>query len=61
MSDIQNAVKELRKKTGLSQAKFSAFYKIPKRTLESWEEGKRECPVYVLELLKRAVDQDFGS
>ena len=56
---VADTIKTIRAKTGLSQGKFCDMYKIPKRTLESWEEGKRECPVYVIELLKRAVVQDF--
>ena len=58
---VSDSVKAIRAKTGLSQGKFCEKYRIPKRTLESWEEGKRECPVYVIELLKRVIDQDFGA
>lgn len=58
---IKDTVKEIRSMTGLSQAKFAAHYNIPKRTIESWEMGERECPVYVLELLRRAVNEDFGQ
>lgn len=58
---IRNKVKAIRARTGLSQAAFCAKYEIPKRTLESWESGDRECPNYVVNLLNRAVDQDFPS
>lgn len=59
--EVKDEIKEIRKQTGLSQAKFAAYYHIPKRTLESWEMGQRECPGYVVELLRRAVDEDFAS
>ena len=57
----ENKIREIRKISGLSQAKFGEKYGIPKRTIESWEMGERECPGYVLELLRRAVNEDFGQ
>lgn len=54
-------IKELRNKTGLSQRKFAEFYNIPYRSVENWEEGKRECPGYVLQLLERAVMEDLKA
>ena len=53
--------KEIRSLTGLSQAKFSEIYHIPKRTIEDWENDRRKAPVYVLELLERAVKEDFSK
>lgn len=58
-SNDDNPVKALRARTGLSQAKFAEMYKIPKRSIENWETGLREPPAYVLELLTRAVKEDF--
>lgn len=52
-------IKEIRKLTGLSQAKFAEKYHISKRTLENWEEGINDAPTYVLELLERCVRTDF--
>lgn len=52
-------IKDIRKRTGLSQAKFCEKYEIPKRTLENWEQGSRECPEYVYKLLDRVVGEDF--
>lgn len=52
-------VKELRSITGLSAQKFGDRYKIPMRTIQDWEYQKRTPPVYVIELLERAVRQDF--
>ena len=49
------SVNAIRAMTGLSRAAFSRTYRIPIRTLESWEAGVRACPAYVLDLLAYAV------
>lgn len=51
-------VREMRELLGLSRAAFSRIYKIPVRTLEDWEAGRRKCPDYVLHLLGRCVKED---
>lgn len=56
---MKEMIKEIRKMTGLSQAKFAARYEIPKRTIENWETGKTEPPEYVYKLLLRVVVEDF--
>ena len=52
-------IKDIRLMTGLSARAFGEKYHIPTRTIENWEMGVRSCPVYVLELLERAVKEDF--
>lgn len=54
-----NEVKEIRALTGLSQVNFAKRYNIPRRTLENWESEKAIPPAYVIELLRRAVEEDF--
>lgn len=56
---MKDMIKDIRKMTGLSQAKFAARYEIPKRTIENWETGKTEPPEYVYKLLLRVVVEDF--
>ena len=53
-----NEIRELRKKTGLSQKKFCDKYGIPIRTLQDWEYGKNEPAPYLVNLLERAVNAD---
>ena len=50
---------QIRKISGLSRAAFSRRYNIPLRTLEAWDAEDREAPEYVLDLLERAVREDF--
>lgn len=54
-------IKEMRALLGITQAAFSEKYNIPKRTIENWESGKRECPQYVHNLLERVVVEDHKS
>lgn len=49
------SVKDMVKKSGMSQAKFSEKFCIPKRTVESWCMGERSCPDYVRLMLARLL------
>ena len=49
--DIAAKIKELRKKTGLSQSKFSAKFWIPVRTLQQWEQGISAPPEYLIRMM----------
>lgn len=51
-------IKEIRQSTGLSQAKFCEALNIPKRTLQDWEQGLRNCPEYVAQLIAYRVEND---
>lgn len=54
-----NRSEKIRKISGLSRAAFAKQYNIPIRTLENWDWGTREAPTYILDLLERAVKEDF--
>lgn len=45
-------IKELRESSGMTQKAFSEYFGIPKRSIENWEGGKRECPEYLLALIE---------
>lgn len=45
------SIKDIRARTGLSQAAFAQRFCIPRRTIEDWEAGKRTPPDYVRLLL----------
>ena len=49
--DISDRIKELRKKSGLSQSKFSAKFGIPVRTLQQWEQGISAPPEYLVKMM----------
>lgn len=58
---IPFTVRALRAKSGLTQQGFSDEYGIPKRTIGNWEAGINEPPEYVIALLKRCVEHDYGK
>ena len=53
--------RDIRELSGLTQKEFSDKYRIPKRTLENWEQGSRQPPEYILYLLERVVNADNKS
>lgn len=52
-------IQEIRALTRLSQPQFSEKYRIPLPTLRKWEQGKREPPDYLVELLEFKVRKDM--
>lgn len=49
--DTAKIIKELREQMGMNRREFSEYTKIPVRTLEDWEAGRRTPPEYVPRLL----------
>ena len=47
---------ELRKQTGLSQSQFAKEFHINLKTLQSWEQGWRNTPEYVLYMLQKILE-----
>ena len=52
-------IQEIRALTSLSQPQFCEKYNIPLPTLRKWEQGKREPPDYLVELLEFKVREDL--
>ena len=54
-------IKEARIEAGLTQQAMSDLMKIPKRTIENWEGGKRSCPewaeILIIAELQRIKEQ----
>lgn len=51
-------IKELRTRTGMSQSQFADYFHIPKQTLQNWEQDRRECPQYLLELIEYKLEKE---
>lgn len=58
---MKMTIKEIRALTSLSQVKFCEKYHIPLNTFARWEQGKREPPDYLVELLEFKVREDLKN
>ena len=47
---------ELRQKTGLSQSQFAKRFHLNVRTVQTWEQGTRKTPEYVIWLIERVME-----
>ena len=47
---------ELRQKTGLSQSQFAKRFHLNVRTVQTWEQGTRKAPDYVIWLITRVIE-----
>lgn len=45
-------IKEMLERIGWTQKQFSDYFWIPYRTVQNWTAGSRECPGYVVELIR---------
>ena len=48
-------IQHLREQAGFTRAEFARKFEIPLRTVENWETGKRQCPIYTENLIKNAL------
>lgn len=56
--DMENneKIKELRKRTGLSQSKFAERFHLGVKAVQSWENNWRNCPEHVVYMIERILD-----
>ncbi len=48
-------IKAIRKESGMERKEFCEWLKIPYRTMQEWELGRRKMPEYVLDLIAYKV------
>lgn len=51
-------IKELRKKSGMTQKSFSEYFGFSKRTVEQWEGGQRNCPKHLFDLMEYKLKKE---
>ena len=56
--DVAKEIKKMRSQTKLTQSEFSDKYHISVANIRDWEQGRRECPDYVIELLKFKIEHE---
>lgn len=49
---------ELRKLSGMNQTEFGLYFGIPRRTVQNWDLGLRECPEYLLKLMEYKLKKE---
>ena len=54
----QTEISIIRAQTSMSRAAFSEYFGIPYRTVENWERGERQCPDYVVSLIKYKLEKE---
>jgi len=52
-------IKELRQSLGLSQSEFAKEFGFSVRTLQKWEQGAAQPPVYLIGLLRRLISFEY--
>lgn len=50
--------KELRERSGMNMTEFAAYFGINYRTVQRWEYGERQCPDYLLKLMKYKLEKE---
>lgn len=48
-------MKEIRKKTSMTQRQFAEHFGIPLRTLQNWENGVNVPPEYTVNMIRRLL------
>lgn len=56
--DTAKIIRELREQTRMNRKEFSEYTKIPVRTIEDWEAGRRTPPEYLPRLLSYQLKYD---
>lgn len=52
-------IKELRSLTGMSQSEFAAYFGLSVRSIQEWEQERKQPPPYLVGLLKRILDNEY--
>ncbi len=50
--------KELRAASGMTQRAYAEYFGVSLRTVESWETGHRNCPAYLLDLMRYKLEKE---
>lgn len=58
MNKTGTEFKKLREKSEMNMTKFSSFFGIPYRTVQTWEYGERKCPSYVLRMMQHILEEE---
>ena len=54
-------ISKIRESTGMSQSQFAEQFGISIRTLQDWEQGRREMPSYVLDMIELLAEENKAN
>ena len=57
-NEKKERLKMLRERSGMSQRQFADYFEIPIDTLRNWEQGRRQCPEYLLNLIQYKLTKE---
>lgn len=49
-------IKDIRNQTGLSQSQFAKKFHLTTRVVQSWEQGQRNTPNYIIYMIQRILE-----
>ena len=63
MNKTAERIRNIRKKTGMTQVAFASLFNIPRRTFEDWEMNseKKKPQAYIINMLELCVNQLIES
>ena len=51
-----NEIKELKNSLRLTTKEFAELFEIPYNTVRQWINGERNCPAYIISMLKKLIE-----
>lgn len=57
-ANAQKTIHDLRLETGMSQRDFAIYFDLPVRTVQEWEQNRRQPPTYLITLLQRLIEME---
>ena len=57
---MDSKIKQVRLAAGLTQKDMEVIYSIPVRTLQNWETGKAQPPIWAEDLILKVLKHDYN-
>lgn len=57
---MDSKIKQARLAAGLTQKDMEVIYSIPVRTLQNWETGKAQPPIWAEDLILKVLKRDYN-
>lgn len=54
----ENSFKELFENSKMKLTEFCQYFGIPYRTAQNWKAGSRECPLYLIDLMRYKLEKE---